>query len=89
MRAKGLFTDLYELTMAQVYLETNKVGRAVFSLFVRKLPKNRNFLVSCGLEPLIEALGEFKFGSEELRYLKSLNLFKDWFLDDLERYQFR
>ncbi len=89
MRAKGLFTDLYELTMAQVYLETNKVGRAVFSLFVRKLPKNRNFLVSCGLEPLIEALGEFKFGSEELRYLKSLNLFKDWFLDYLEQYQFR
>ncbi len=89
MRAKGLFTDLYELTMAQAYLETNKVGRAVFSLFVRKLPKNRNFLVSCGLEPLIEALGEFKFGSEELRYLKSLNLFKDWFLDYLEQYQFR
>ncbi len=89
MRAKGLFTDLYELTMAQAYFETNKVGRAVFSLFVRKLPKNRNFLVSCGLEPLIEALGEFKFGSEELRYLKSLNLFKDWFLDYLEQYQFR
>ncbi len=89
MRAKGLFTDLYELTMAQAYLETNKVGRAVFSLFVRKLPKNRNFLVACGLEPLIEALGEFKFGSEELRYLKSLNLFKDWFLDYLEQYQFR
>jgi len=89
MRAKGLFTDLYELTMAQAYLETNKVGRAVFSLFVRKLPKNRNFLVSCGLEPLIEALGEFRFSDEELRYLKSLNLFKDWFLDYLEQYQFR
>ena len=89
MRAKGLFTDLYELTMAQAYLETNKVGRAVFSLFVRKLPKNRNFLVSCGLEPLIEVLGEFRFSDEELRYLKSLNLFKDWFLDYLEQYQFR
>ena len=89
MRVKGLFTDLYELTMAQAYLEANRVGRAVFSLFVRKLPENRNFLVSCGLEPLIEALGEFRFGSEELRYLKSLNMFKDWFLDYLEQYQFR
>ncbi|QID33744.1 nicotinate phosphoribosyltransferase [Pampinifervens florentissimum] len=89
MPSKALFTDLYELTMAQAYLEANKVGRAVFSLFVRKLPKNRNFLVSCGLEPLIEALGEFRFGDKELRYLKSLNMFKDWFLDYLEQYQFR
>ncbi len=89
MQAKGLFTDLYELTMAQAYIEANKVGRAVFSLFVRKLPENRNFLVSCGLEPLIEALGEFRFGDEELRYLKALNMFKDWFLDYLEQYQFK
>ncbi|MFN3599023.1 MAG: hypothetical protein ACK4VK_04730 [Aquificaceae bacterium] len=44
-----LITDLYELTMAQAY----------FSLFVRKLPEKRNFLVACGLEPLIEALENF------------------------------
>jgi len=46
----ALLTDLYELTMAQSYLENGKTGKAVFSLFVRKLPENRNFLVSCGLE---------------------------------------
>lgn len=89
MRSVALFTDLYELTMAQAYLESGKTGRAVFSLFVRKLPENRNFLVSCGLEPLVEALAEFKFKKEELKYLKSLKIFKDWFLDYLEQYSFR
>ncbi len=89
MPSKALFTDLYELTMAQAYLEAGKVGRGVFSLFVRELPKNRNFLVSCGLEPLLEALGDFRFGDEDLKYLKSLNIFKSWFLDYLEQYQFK
>ncbi|MFN3976178.1 MAG: nicotinate phosphoribosyltransferase [Aquificaceae bacterium] len=89
MPFKSLFTDLYELTMAQAYFEAGKTGNAVFSLFVRKLPERRNFLVSCGLEPLLEALSEFSFGDEELKYLKSLGIFKDWFLDYLKEYRFR
>lgn len=89
MPSKALFTDLYELTMAQAYLEAGKSGRAVFSLFVRELPENRNFLVSCGLEPLLECIGDFRFGKEELSYLRSLGIFRDWFLDYLEEYQFR
>ncbi|MDW8033034.1 MAG: nicotinate phosphoribosyltransferase, partial [Aquificaceae bacterium] len=89
MPSTALLTDLYELTMAQAYLEAGKRGRAVFSLFVRKLPENRNFLVSCGLEPLLEHLQSFRFTKEDLKYLKSLNLFKGWFLDYLEAYEFR
>ncbi|QWK20594.1 MAG: nicotinate phosphoribosyltransferase [Hydrogenobacter thermophilus] len=89
MLSTALITDLYELTMAQSYLENSKVGNAVFSLFVRKLPKNRNFLVSCGLETLIDYLERFRFGDEELKYLKSLGIFKDSFLDYLKEYQFR
>ena len=85
----SLSTDLYELTMAQSYLENNKKGKAVFSLFVRKLPENRNFLISCGLETLIGKIIEFKFDEESLLYLKSLNIFKDSFLDYLEEYEFR
>ncbi|MCS6998219.1 MAG: nicotinate phosphoribosyltransferase [Aquificaceae bacterium] len=89
MPSTALLTDLYELTMAQAYLEAGKRGRAVFSLFVRKLPETRNFLVSCGLEPLLEHLQSFRFTKEDLKYLKSLNLFKGWFLDYLEAYEFR
>ncbi|MDW8066411.1 MAG: nicotinate phosphoribosyltransferase [Aquificaceae bacterium] len=88
MPSKALFTDLYELTMAQAYLEEGKTGRAVFSLFVRKMPHRRNFLVSCGLEPLLEALEDFKFQDQEIKYIKSLGIFKDWFLDYLKEYRF-
>ncbi|MFN7064670.1 MAG: nicotinate phosphoribosyltransferase [Aquificaceae bacterium] len=88
MAYTSLLTDLYELTMAQAYLEAGKTKQAVFSLFVRDMPENRNFLVSCGLEPLIQVLDSFCFGEEELRYLKSLGIFKDWFLDYLKEYRF-
>ncbi len=83
MESTALVTDLYELTMAQSYLEHGKTGKAVFSLFVRKLPKERNFLVACGLETLIKNLENYKFGDRELKYLKSLGIFKEWFLDYL------
>jgi nicotinate phosphoribosyltransferase len=83
MESTALITDLYELTMAQSYLEHGKTGKAVFSLFVRRLPENRNFLVACGLETLMKSLENFKFGDRELKYLKSLGIFKDWFLDYL------
>jgi putative nicotinate phosphoribosyltransferase len=83
MESTALITDIYELTMAQSYLEHGRTGNAVFSLFVRRLPENRNFLVACGLETLMKNLENFKFGDRELKYLKSLGIFKDWFLDYL------
>jgi len=83
MESTALITDLYELAMAQSYLEHGKTGKAIFSLFVRRLPENRNFLVACGLETLMKSLENFKFGDRELKYLKSLGIFKDWFLDYL------
>ncbi len=89
VKPHGLKTDLYELTMAQVYLQKGKTDKAVFSLYVRKLPEERNFLVSGGVERLINQLGEFKFSKEQLKFLKSLNLFKDWFLDWLEEFEFK
>ena len=89
MNSLGLCTDLYELTMAQSYLEHGKTGKAVFSLFVRKLPESRNFLVSCGLETLLEALEKFRFSDRELKYLRSLGRFKDDFLEYLSGYEFR
>ncbi|GAB6066204.1 nicotinate phosphoribosyltransferase [Aquifex pyrophilus] len=88
MRNLGLCTDLYELTMAQSYLYEGKTGKAVFSLYVRKLPENRNFLISAGLETLIKRIENFKFGEEEIRYLRSLGLFKDDFLDYLREFEF-
>jgi nicotinate phosphoribosyltransferase len=84
----ALLTDLYELTMAQSYLEQERTGNAVFSLFCRTLPDTRNFLVACGLELLLRQIEDFRFGSDEITYLSGLNIFSDAFLDYLRVYRF-
>lgn len=88
LRPSALFTDLYELTMAQVYVARGMFARATFSLFVRKLPPSRSFLLFAGLEPLLEALREFRFTDEDLAYLESLRLFRADFLDYLRGFRF-
>jgi nicotinate phosphoribosyltransferase len=74
--------------MAQSYLENGKTKPAVFSLFIRRLPKNRSFLVAAGLETLLEKIKNFRFTEEELNYLENLKIFSKNFLDYLENYRF-
>ncbi|OPY36283.1 MAG: putative nicotinate phosphoribosyltransferase [Methanoregula sp. PtaU1.Bin051] len=84
----ALTTDLYELTMAQSYLEHEKTGNSVFSLFARTLPEERNFLVVCGLDTLVGQLKAFRFSSDDLAYLSGLDVFSDHFLSWLKSYRF-
>lgn len=83
-----LFVDLYELTMAQAYFSEHYDKEAVFSTFVRKLPKNRNFLIACGLEDVLSFLENFKFNDRDIDFLYSLKIFKDDFLDYLKGIKF-
>jgi len=83
-----LLTDLYELTMAQVYVKQEMFEEATFSLFVRELPEKRSFLVAAGLGPLLSALEHLRFTEDELAYLESLRLFKPSFLDYLKSFRF-
>lgn len=84
----ALLTDLYELTMAQSYLEHEKTGTAVFSLFTRTLPASRNFLVAAGLETLISHIKNFRFTEEDVSYLEQLGIFSNDFLSWLRKYRF-
>jgi len=72
----GLLTDLYELTMAAGYLQTRFDGRATFELFVRHLPKRRNYLVAAGLEQALEFLENVHFTAEEIDYLRRHRVFR-------------
>jgi nicotinate phosphoribosyltransferase len=65
----ALLTDLYQLTMLQVYLRDGLRGEAVFELFVRRLPAERRFLVAAGLEQALEYLEQLRFGAEEIDWL--------------------
>jgi len=73
----GLLTDLYQLTMSAGYFEAGKADEiATFELFFRHLPRYRNFVLSAGLEQVVEYLAELNFTDEQIRYLKSLPQFK-------------
>ena len=65
----GLVTDLYLLTMAASYLTRRMVEPATFSLFVRRLPDERNFLVAAGLDDVLELLESFAFDDATLAWL--------------------
>jgi nicotinate phosphoribosyltransferase len=65
----ALLTDLYQLTMLEAYLDEGLDDEAVFELFVRKLPRERSFLVAAGLEQALEWLETLRFGDEELAWL--------------------
>lgn len=88
MKASPLFTDLYQLTMMCAYLDNGKRETASFELFVRELPRGRNYLVYAGLEDVVELVENIHFTAEDIDYLHSLNLFPDWFLDFLKEFEF-
>ncbi len=79
----GLLTDLYELTMAQTYLERGMGERATFSLIIRSYPPNRGYFVSAGLEDVLAYLEGFRFSQSDLAYLESTGIFSSRFLDFL------
>ncbi len=66
---QGLVTDLYELTMAASYLLRGMTEPATFSLFVRRLPPERGFLVAAGLDDALRRLEELSFDDSDLEYL--------------------
>lgn len=72
----GLLTDLYELTMAAGYLQTHFEARATFELFVRHLPRRRNYLVAAGLEQALEFLENVHFTPDEIDYLRQHRVFR-------------
>lgn len=69
--ALGLTTDLYELTMASSYLRRGMVAPATFSLFARRLPRDRGFLVAAGLDAALQLLEQYRFDTEDLAWLEA------------------
>ena len=84
----ALFTDLYELTMAAAFFREGLNGSATFSLFVRRLPPERGFLVAAGLADVLEYLRGFRFSADALDYLRSLDRFEPAFLSYLKALRF-
>jgi len=83
----SILTDLYELTMCASYFEDKRNEPATFDLFIRKLPPNRSYFVSAGLEQVLLFLKNMRFNPEQLNYLRKQG-FKEDFLKYLSRFKF-
>jgi nicotinate phosphoribosyltransferase len=67
-----LVTDLYEVTMAASYLRRGMLAPATFSLFVRRLPPSRGFLVAVGVDEAIDRLTAFEVTDHDVDALAGL-----------------
>ena len=89
MRNLTLLTDLYQLTMLNGYFEKNiHEDVVVFDMFFRKNACKSGYTIVCGIEQLVDYINNLQFPEEDLKYLKSLNLFSDKFLDFLRDFKF-
>ncbi len=88
-----LYTDLYQLTMGQVYFRLGLHEReALFEAFYRKNPDygahQAGYTVFAGLDPLLSWMETARFGNEELEALGALKgrSGKPLFAEDYLRY---
>ncbi|MCI8993975.1 MAG: nicotinate phosphoribosyltransferase [Eubacterium sp.] len=83
-----LLTDLYQMTMMQGYYKTNNRDVVVFDAFYRTNPCGGGYAVCAGLQQLIDYIKNLRFSDEDIRYLKSLNIFDGDFLEYLRTFRF-
>jgi len=83
-----LLTDLYQLTMMQGYFVRGMNETAVFEMFARQLPSDRNFLMAAGLEQLLDYLENLHFTTAELDWLNGCGHFRRDFVESLADLRF-
>jgi nicotinate phosphoribosyltransferase len=89
MRNLTMLMDYYELTMANGYFVTgNKDKVAVFDMFYRTNPDEGGFVISAGLEMLIDYIQGLKFTDDDIEYLRGRNMFDEGFLEYLKNFKF-
>ena len=78
-----LSTDFYQLTMTAAYFQYNlennikeKDDLATFEYFVRKFPRNRNYLIFAGLEQVIYYILHARFSKKAIEFLRKKTVFR-------------
>lgn len=82
----ALYTDYYELTMAQGYYLSGRAGeQAVFDYFFRDLPFEGGYVIFAGISDLLQILSDFSFHRDELDYLREQG-FQPKFIEYLKNF---
>lgn len=84
-----LLTDLYELTMMQGYFyNMDKNETVIFDAFYRNNPMDSGYAIAAGLEQVIQYIKELHFDPDDIKYLASLGIFDQAFLEYLSNFKF-
>lgn len=90
----ALYTDLYQLTMAQGYLESGAGDeQATFNMYFRDYPFQGGYAIACGMAQLADILDAYRFSDDDRSYLATLEapgggkLFSDAFLEYLRTFE--
>ncbi len=85
----SLLTDRYELSMVDIALSNGMASkRAVFEIFTRSLPAGRSYGVVGGTGRALDAIANFRFTNDELRWLNDNRIVSDEALTFLADYRF-
>ncbi|SDK14377.1 nicotinate phosphoribosyltransferase [Nonomuraea maritima] len=85
----ALHTDHYELTMLQAALQSGAAyRRTVFEVFARHLPGGRRYGVVAGTGRVLDEIERFRFGDEELTFLREHQVVDEPTLAYLADYRF-
>ncbi|MCW2866567.1 MAG: nicotinate phosphoribosyltransferase, partial [Marmoricola sp.] len=86
----ALLTDHYELTMLQAAIASGAAHRrSFFELFPRRLPEGRRYGVVAGVGRALDAVEAFRFGQEEIDFLRAEGVVDEATLEFLAGYRFR
>lgn len=93
-KTAALHTDLYQLTMLASYFHQGRHDEpAICEMFVRRLPKNRRFLVAAGLQKVLEYLEGLRFTDAQIERLRAVPGFRKAmtqpFIEYLRSFRFR
>jgi nicotinate phosphoribosyltransferase len=87
--SSALHTDRYELTMLEAGLRDGTAQRrCVFEVFGRRLPGGRRYGVVAGTGRLLGLIRDFRFGDDELRFLRDEKIVDAATQDFLADYRF-
>jgi len=70
---RSMFTDLYAFTMGAAYVQEGTSEQQVTcEMFVRRLPRNRRFMVASGLQGIATWLSDWRLDSGDIEFLRQL-----------------
>lgn len=85
----AFLTDQYELTMLDAALDSGVAHKkAVFTAFTRSIPATRRYGVFAGMGRVIDAIRDFRFSDEQIKWLEDNAIVSPKAIDYLRNYKF-